>query len=497
VKTLGARIYALVFALLVGVSVTVGLSLFSSTRLVTETEKLGKVNLASIAMIQTLGSLLDRQNSAVNAAPSEMDLAKAKARAEDFRKAQVELVATLGRLAPLASDDVLKGLVTAIEKDLPVYAAASEKVFKFGADFLQQQAVDTLQADVAPVQERLRSSHDKLSRRALALAEAAPAEIGTDARQGRLLVLVVGVLTVLLGSLGSVGTVRRYVVAPLRRLTRQLEQASSQSVETALTVSEASRSLAEGSGQQAASLEETSASLVELNSMTERNAESARTAKEAAAQARVSADAGTAHVKAMASGMTAIRAASDGIAKILKTIDEIAFQTNLLALNAAVEAARAGEAGAGFAVVADEVRALALRSAQAARETADKIETSVATSQQGVAVSAEVARSFETIQSQVRQLDQLLAEIATASSQQTEGLNQVTTAVSQMDQVTQRNASNADQTAAASRELQAQAEVVSEAVVSLQSLVLGGGDAAGIDAGVHLPAPRAEAAGLA
>jgi methyl-accepting chemotaxis protein len=202
-------------------------------------------------------------------------------------------------------------------------------------------------------------------------------------------------------------------------------------------------------------------------------------------------------MRAMAIGMGAIKASSDGIAKIIKTIDEIAFQTNLLALNAAVEAARAGDAGAGFAVVADEVRALAMRSAQAARETAEKIEDSVAKSQQGVRVSVEVSKSFETIQGQVRQLDQLLGEIATASSQQTEGLNQVTTAVSQMDQVTQSNASNADQTAAASRDLRAQAQLVSEAVLSLQTLVRGDDGSPTPQSAFDGPGEAAEAAGLA
>jgi len=487
-RTLGFRIYALIAALLAGVALTVGLSMASSGRLVTETEELGRVNLAGIELIQALGTLLDRQNSLVNAAPAEMDLARGSARADEFRKASAEVLATLTRLKPLAVDEELRTSVVAVEKELPGFAAASDKVFKLGADFLQQQAVDLLQAEVNPVQERIRGHQARLSRRSLALAAAAPAAIASDARQGRLLVLVVGAITVLLGTLGSLTTVRRLVVAPLRALTERLAEASGESARTAQSVAEASRALADGSSQQAASLEETSASLEELNSMTRRNAESARHAKEAAAQAHRSADDGTGHIKAMATGMAAIKTSSDGIARIIKTIDEIAFQTNLLALNAAVEAARAGEAGAGFAVVADEVRALALRAAQAAKETAVKIEESVHTSQQAVSLSAEVARSFDTIQHQVQQLDQLLAEIATASSQQTLGIDQVTTAVAEMDRVTQANATTADQTAAASRDLKAQAAVVSEAVQGFQQLVLGS-VSAGEPSGLLLASP--------
>jgi methyl-accepting chemotaxis protein len=291
------------------------------------------------------------------------------------------------------------------------------------------------------------------------------------------LILIVGIVTVVLGTAGSIWMVRRFVVSPLHQLAESLSETSTQSSNSAQAVAEASHSLAHGSSSQAASLEETSASLEELNSMTKRNAESAQQAKQAATQARTSADSGAGHMTAMATAMGAIKASSDDIAKIIKTIDEIAFQTNILALNAAVEAARAGEAGMGFAVVAEEVRALAQRSATAAKETAAKIEDSVAKSQQGAQISSEVAKSFETIQQQILHLDTLVGEIATASHEQTQGISQVTTAVSQMDKVTQANAGNAEETAAASQELKSQAAVLSHAVASLQLLM--GGRAAG------------------
>jgi methyl-accepting chemotaxis protein len=282
-------------------------------------------------------------------------------------------------------------------------------------------------------------------------------------------ILVVGASAILLG-IGVSWIVIRSISGPLREQAEALGAGAEQTAAAAGEVSSASQSLAEGASEQAASLEETSASLEELSSMTKRNADSSQQAKVAASAARSSADTGAARMKAMQNAMQAIKSASEDITKILKTIDEIAFQTNILALNAAVEAARAGEAGAGFAVVAEEVRSLAQRSATAAKETAAKIEHSVIQSQQGALISADVAKSFAEIQTRIEQLDSLVAEIASASSEQSQGIGQVTTAVSQMDKVTQTNAGNAEETAAAAEQLNSQSVLLKETVAQLQVL---------------------------
>jgi len=268
--------------------------------------------------------------------------------------------------------------------------------------------------------------------------------------------------------------ITRSINHTLQSITADLDDAAAQVASASGQVSASSQSLAEGSSEQAASLEETSSSLEELASMTKRNDDSAQSAKLLSSETRRAADAGNTDMAEMRSAMDAIKSSSDDIAKIIKTIDEIAFQTNILALNAAVEAARAGEAGAGFAVVAEEVRALAQRSATAAKETADKIEDSIAKSEHGAAISAKVASSLDIIVDKARRVDDLVAGIASASQEQNSGIGQINAAVGQMDKVTQANAGNAEETAAAAEELSGQSGSLKDIVGQLRLLVGGG-----------------------
>jgi methyl-accepting chemotaxis protein len=267
--------------------------------------------------------------------------------------------------------------------------------------------------------------------------------------------------------------VARSIPRPFAVVIDKLTEAAEANAGSSAQISQNSATLAEGASQQAASLEETSASLEEISSMARRNSEGAKRANELTRQTRTAADAGTHDVQAMNIAMDAIKASSDGIAKIIKTIDEIAFQTNILALNAAVEAARAGVAGAGFAVVAEEVRALAQRSATAAKETAEKIDDSVAKSRHGAEVCAQVAAGLQDIATKSRQVDELVAEIATASSEQTQGIEQVNKAVSQMDKVVQTTAAQAEEAASVAQELTTQSDSMRECVNEL-ALVVGG-----------------------
>ena len=248
------------------------------------------------------------------------------------------------------------------------------------------------------------------------------------------------------------------VVASLDEALQQVAQGTEQVSSAGQQIASGSQSLAQGANEQASSLEEVSSSLEEMSSMTKQNAENANQAKNLAGEANTNAAQGKQAMSRMSEAINKIKDSSDQTAKIVKTIDEIAMQTNLLALNAAVEAARAGEAGRGFAVVAEEVRNLAQRSAEAAKNTANMIEESVKNAEEGVNIATDVAKSFEAIAGSNAKVDSLIAEIAAASQEQSQGIDQVNTAVAQMDKVTQQNAANSEESASAAEELSSQAE---------------------------------------
>ncbi|MDR0307454.1 MAG: methyl-accepting chemotaxis protein [Chitinispirillales bacterium] len=222
-------------------------------------------------------------------------------------------------------------------------------------------------------------------------------------------------------------------------------------------ISDGSQELAESSNEQASSLEEISSSLEEMSSMTKQNAGNSNLAKTLASEACAAANEGDGAVKHMAEAIRQIKQSSDNTAQIIKTIDDIAFQTNLLALNAAVEAARAGEAGKGFAVVAEEVRSLAMRCAEAAKNTSNMIEESVKNAEIGVKITEEVAGSLSHIVDRIGKVSGLIGEIAAASSEQAQGIEQLNTAITQMNEVTQQTASNSEEYAGAAEDLNGRA----------------------------------------
>lgn len=260
---------------------------------------------------------------------------------------------------------------------------------------------------------------------------------------------------------GAYGQIKDSINALITRMDDgfgQVAAAADQVASAAQQINSGSQSLAQGTSEQASTLEEVASSLQELSSMAGQSAANAREAKGLSDRARAGTNGGVTSMKRLSEAMERIKASSDETAKIVKTIDEIAFQTNLLALNAAVEAARAGDAGKGFAVVAEEVRNLAMRSAEAAKSTAQLIEGSVKNAEGGVVLNTEVMAALQEIQRQVVQVSEVMDEIAAGAEQQSQGVEQINTAVEQMNQVTQQTAANAEESSTASEELTAQAE---------------------------------------
>ncbi len=381
--------------------------------------------------LDELEALLERESS-------RQALQKFRQGSADFLKAHDEVMALVGH------DKHFEANQLSLDKVRPLMEA-NEAFIKVVVDN-QTQRLDT---DIA-------------------LSEAAY----RNANWAGLMMLGVGVAVAALVGWSVHGVNRR-----LRHTAAELKQGAQQVVSAAAQVSSSSQSLSQGATEQAASLEETSASMEEMASMTRKTAENAQQASNLVTGVAQQVEESNTALAGMVTSMSAIRESSNKVAKIIKTIDEIAFQTNILALNAAVEAARAGEAGMGFAVVADEVRNLAQRSAQAAKDTAALIEESIARSQEGAGRVEQVATAIATITTSVSQVKAIVLEVREASRQQTQGIDQVSQAIAQMEKVTQTTAATAEESAASSEELNAQAEG-SMAVVHVLETMVGGADVA-------------------
>ena len=270
---------------------------------------------------------------------------------------------------------------------------------------------------------------------------------------------------------GLIWLASRSTAQTVRRVGQQLAEQGGQMQAATGGLAETSQAVAESATSQAAALADTTRSLTEMAALTQQSADHAEKVTELSRQSRRAAEAGADEMRQLAAAMQDIQGAGRDIAKVIKTIDQIAFQTNILALNAAVEAARAGEAGQGFAVVADEVRSLAQRSASAAKDTAAMIEGTLSKTALGAEMSERAARGLRQIVEHVRKVDELAASTSTAAKEQSHGFRQLTGTVSQLDQMTQANAAQAEEGASAAQELSAQALALEEAVEELLGLV--------------------------
>jgi len=302
-------------------------------------------------------------------------------------------------------------------------------------------------------------------------------ELMAPAHKLALIIIIISLIIIII-TITSVYMLARSITVSISMIANDLNNASAQVATASSEVASASQSLAEGAAEQASALEETSSSLEEMSSMTKQNADNAGQAKALMGEARKIVDKVDDQMNKMVTAIQGVTKSSEETGKIIKTIDEIAFQTNLLALNAAVEAARAGEAGAGFAVVADEVRNLAMRAAEAAKNTSSLIENTIVTVKNSRDLTQQTREAFKENMDITGKVGQLVDEIAAASHEQAQGISQIGKAVSEMDKVIQQSAASAEESASASEEMNAQAESMKEYVGKLVTIIDGskGGD---------------------
>jgi len=475
-------------------------------------------------LLDELGAAFEARRAVAEAPVEQLMLGKATTRLEDFRTAFLRLVvgaqdAFLDRRRGRVSKRNLETIQTAggylsqQVRPLTGYAATDEekktvdKVAKAVERVVRLAEVDlprfleTAAQEERDVREAFRQIGDRIDRAAaeaesaldaaatlvaedVAAARAAARQAADALHKGlariELFTWVFSTLVTLV-IMGLFFLFGRDVTRSVKRIIERLDTGADQVAAASGQVSAASQTLAAGTGEQAAAIEETSAALEEMAAMTQQSAENAGEADRLMQEANALVERADGAMKALRGSMAETARASEETQKIVKTIDEIAFQTNLLALNAAVEAARAGEAGAGFAVVADEVRNLAMRAAEAARNTAGLIEGTVNRIREGGTLVENSSTAFGEVADSAGRVGGLVADIAEASRQQADGIEQVTRAVGQMDRVTQQNAANAEESAAASEEMNGQAERLKTIVGDLVALVEGGRQSAPAD----------------
>ncbi|MBN1344303.1 MAG: methyl-accepting chemotaxis protein [Phycisphaerae bacterium] len=414
---------------------------------------------------------------------SELEIAK-KTSEENIGQADTRV----GRACGLVKDDGLQGLYAEFKPKFAAWTAETRKVFEYHktpdkAQLAQKSsyggAAEKTFAEMRDVMDRMEGYLQKKVEQNLAamkekqgqaeqIADSVISRAGWTSQAFGLVGGVSALITIILGFL-----VRRQIVTALQGMVQGLRSTAQEVVNSSNQVASTSQSLADGASEQAGNLEETSSALEEMAAMARQNADHAKQADQLMSEANEIVAEADGSMKETNQSMQEISEASEQISKIIKVIEEIAFQTNLLALNAAVEAARAGEHGKGFAVVADEVRNLAQRAAGAARETGTLIERTVSRVSRGVDLNKTMGEGFEKIGGSVGKVGELIAQIAKASSEQAQGVEQVNTAISRMDKVTQSNAAGAEEAAGASEQMSSLARDVTGLVNQLIALVGG------------------------
>ncbi len=383
---------------------------------------------------------------------------KKDAQWESFCKQLKKVKAGLAQWMALARGNAeLERVAAGLQSNIEQYDAAGDRFYegvllRRKADKAMASTAATLMNAITEVEQGLARDMDAITART------------------NTLITAMTIIGILLGVALAI-IITRSIVGPINKIIAGLRDGSEQVASASEQLSGSSQQMSEGASEQASSLEEVSSSLEEMSSMTKQNADNSQQVNGLMAETKSLVDKGQNSMSTLAGAINEIKDSSDSTARIIKTIDEIAMQTNLLALNAAVEAARAGEAGRGFAVVAEEVRNLAQRSAEAAKNTAQLIEESQLNSEKGVNLAQDTKTAITAIAESSGKVANLVSEIAAASNEQAQGIDQINTAVAQMDQVTQTNAANAEESASASEELSSQAQSLNAMIEQLVNLV--------------------------
>jgi methyl-accepting chemotaxis protein len=403
-------------------------------------------------------------------------------RNDDYMNAEIEKIGkarslldkAFADLERLVDEDKGRGIMKSIQENLARLHPLNEKAVKLLTEYRDEEARSIITNQAEPLTMKALGQLDLMDGYLKEIMEASKTAAGRKYRMSRMLTILVAAIVLLAGA-GVAYYLTGSITKPICRAVEMLTEAAAQVTAGSVEISTASQSMAEGATGQAAGLQETHSSLEQMSAMTQQNADHAGQADSLMKEANRIIEEANDSMGKLTVSMETISRTSEETQKIIKTIDEIAFQTNLLALNAAVEAARAGEAGAGFAVVADEVRNLAMRAAEAARNTADLIENSVKQIRSGSELVKVTDDSFTQVAKSASKVGQLVAEIAAASDEQARGIGEVNKAVAEMDKAVQENSAHAEESAAASEEMRAQAEQMKGIVHDLEAAILGRG----------------------
>ena len=365
--------------------------------------------------------------------------------------------------------DEVRSSAQQMQEALRAWITADNDMWQLCSKNDYQGAFKTFDEKVAPRAKQMQASADQILSVEQNLLEQAKQRAIDLPTRSRWTAIALMALSLIVGAL--VICVGRSTTTSLKDIASSMANTADQVIQASQQISSISQHLAQGASEQAASLEETSASSVEISSMTQRNAEHSQSAATAVARVDTQVQRANQTLEQMISSMHSITTSSKKVAQIITVIEQIASQTNLLALNAAVEAARAGEAGLGFAVVADEVRTLAQRCSEAARDTGALIAEAVSSSNDGSTKLNDVATVISAITESAAQVRQVVSAVNTASQEQARGINQVSEGLARMERVTQQTASSAQQGAAASKQMDAQARALRQVVKHLNAMV--------------------------